>query len=95
MALIAHTFRIEQETLEELKARGDGNESLGCRLALERLRSWESGEYKASFEEGYQDQIADLKAALDSKQTKTFAWGVLAGLASSVVAHLVLFASLG
>ena len=38
MALIAHTFRISQETLDELKRLGDGNESRGCRIALERSR---------------------------------------------------------
>ena len=42
MALIAHTFRIEQETLDELKRIGDGNESLGCRRALERSRNREA-----------------------------------------------------
>lgn len=38
MALIAHSFRIEQETLDELKRLGNGNESKGCRIALERSR---------------------------------------------------------
>lgn len=68
MALIAHTFRIEQETLDELERIGDGNASLGARVALDKARD---------------------------RSAKTFAWGVLAGLASSVIAHLVLFASLG
>ena len=93
MALIAHTFRIEPETLDDLKARGNGNESLGCRLALERLREWESGEYKAAFEEGYQDKIEDLESALNAKQSKTFAWGMLAGFVVTVIAHLVFFAA--
>ena len=38
MALVAHTFRIEQETLDELKRIGDGNESKGARIALDASR---------------------------------------------------------
>ena len=38
MALIAHTFRIEQETLDELERMGDGNASLGARRALDASR---------------------------------------------------------
>ncbi|MYI68024.1 MAG: hypothetical protein F4103_04445 [Boseongicola sp. SB0673_bin_14] len=37
--LNAHTFRISQATLAELKRLGNGNESLGCRIALDRSRS--------------------------------------------------------
>lgn len=37
--LVAHTFRIEQETLDELDRLGHGNASLGARIALERSRS--------------------------------------------------------
>ena len=37
--LIAHTFRISQETLDELKRMGNGNESLGARRALEASRN--------------------------------------------------------
>lgn len=36
MALVAHTFRIEPETLDRLKRLGNGNESLGCRIAIDQ-----------------------------------------------------------
>lgn len=39
MALIARTVRISQATLDELKRLGKGNESLGCRIALDKSKS--------------------------------------------------------
>ena len=61
MPLVAHTFRIEQHTLDELESIGDGNSSLGVRRALDKARD---------------------------RETRIFIWGMLAGLAASLIAML-------